>query len=286
MASPGVVFRGVRPVFGIVDSNCSVVPVRSWCMRTNDSGHYAEAVVALAERQYDTAGDYYTRAGWSVLADPRDGRDPFAPDDRGSVGVGLQHLLTAVLCYRVAGADTRASRRGAEGIAVAEDLGSEMATPVQAACFDEFVADFRAAAGMADSATAYSTAADAYRDAVDETTRPQTVGTTPLFEAAAAPAKQLARSLANGEIAIKWEDLHGPDPSAKGAFLAHRAEFKQQRFESLVGGCVSEGFLAAPRGTTEYATDHHTCPACGSRDVNWVADSVLCLRCSRPTDPQ
>lgn len=255
-------------------------------MHTNDSGYYAEAVAALAARQYDTAGNYYTRAGWSVLAEPRDGRDPFAPDDRGSVGAGLQHLLTAALCYRVSGQDARASRRGVEGIAVANDLGSEMATPIQAACFDEFVGDFRVAAGMDDAAAAYSMAADAYRDAVDETTQPQVVATTPLFEAAAAPAKQLARSLANGEIAIKWEDLHGPDPAAKGDFLAHRAEFKQQRFESLVDGCVSDGFLAAPRGTTEYATDHHACPTCGSRDVNWVDESVLCLRCSRPTDPQ
>lgn len=255
-------------------------------MHTNDGGYYTEAVGALAAREYDTAGDYYTRAGWSVLTEPRDGRDPFAPDDRGSVGAGLQHLLTAALCYRVAGQDARASRRGTEGIAVAADLGSEMATPIQSACFDEFIADFRVAADMDDASTAYRTAAAAYREAVDESTQPQAIGTTPLFEAAAAPLKQLARSLANGEIAIKWEDLHGPDPADKSGFLAHRAEFKQQRFESLVDGCVSDGYLAAPRGTTEYATDHHVCPNCGSRDVNWVAEHVLCLRCSRPTDPQ
>jgi len=255
-------------------------------MHTNDGGYYAEAVAALAAREYDTAGDYYTRAGWSVLAEPRDDRDPFAPDDRGSVGAALQHLLTAALCYRVAGREARASRRGVEGIAIADDLSSEMATPIQAACFNEFVADFRVAAGMNELATAYRTAADAYHDAVDKTTQPQAVATTPLFEAAAAPAKQLARSLANGEIAIKWEDLHGPDPAAGGSFLAHRAEFKKQRLASLVDGCVSDGFLAAPRGTTEYATDHHACRSCGSRDVNWVAESVLCLRCSRPTTPQ
>jgi hypothetical protein len=253
-------------------------------MHTNDGGQYADAVAALGDRAYEPAGDHYSRAAWSVLAQPRDDRDPFAADDRGAVGDGVRHLLTATLAYRVAGQDRRASRRGVEGIAVANDLADTMATPLQAACFKESVADFRAAAGLDDVAAAYETAADAYRDAVDESTQPQAVATTPLFEAAAEPIKQLARTLDNGEIAIEWGDLHGADPAAPGDFLAHRAEFKQQRFERLVDGCVTEGFLAAPRGTTEYATDHHRCPHCDSRDVNWIAESVLCLRCSRPTE--
>ena len=255
-------------------------------MHTNDNGHFAAAVAAVADRRYETAGDAYTRAGWSVLADPRDDQAPFAPDDRGAIGDSLRHLLTAALCYRVAGRPARATRRATAGIAAAGDLGATMATPVQAACFDEVAADFRVAGGLDGAADAYAAAADAYRDAADETTEPQTVGATPLFLAAAAPAKQLARTLENGEIAIEWEDLHGADPSAPGDFLAARAKYKRQRFPSLVDGCVETGVLAAPRGTTEYATDHHACPACGSRDVNWIADSTLCLRCSRPTEPQ
>ncbi|TQQ79361.1 hypothetical protein [Halonotius roseus] len=255
-------------------------------MHTNDNGHYAAAVAALADRRYEAAGDASSRAGWAVLADPRDDQDPFAPDDRGAIGDGLRHLLTAALCYRVADRPARATRRATAGIAAAGDLGATMATPVQAACFDEFAADFRVAGGLDGAADAYADAAAAYRAAADETTDPQTVGATSLFLAAAAPAKQLARTLDNGEIAIEWEDLHGSDPSDPGDFLAARAEYKRQRFPSLVDGCVDRGVLAAPRGTTEYATDHHACPACGSRDVNWIADSTLCLRCSRPTEPQ
>lgn len=255
-------------------------------MHTNDGGHYAAAVAAIAEREYESAGDAFSRAGWSVLADPRNDHDPFDADDRGAVGDGLRHLLTAALCYRVADRPARATRRATEGIAVAGDLGETMATPLQAACFDEFAADFRVAGGFEGAADAYRAAAEAYRAAADETTDAQAVGATSLFLAAAAPAKQLARTLDNGEIAIDWEDLHGDDPADPGAFLAARAEFKRQRFPSLVDGCVAEGVLAAPRGTTEYATDHHKCPACGSRDVNWIADSTLCLRCSRPTEPQ
>ena len=255
-------------------------------MHTNDNGHYAAAVAALADRRYEAAGDAYSRAGWAVLADPRDDHDPFAPDDRGSIGDGPRHLLSATLCYRVADCPARATRRATAGIAAAGDLGATMATPLQAACFDEFAADFRVAGGLEGAADAYTAAAEAYRAAADETTDPQTVGATPLFLAAAAPAKQLARTLDNGEIAIEWADLHGADPSDPGDFLAARATYKRQRFPSLVEGCVDRGVLAAPRGTTEYATDHHKCPACGSRDVNWVANSTLCLRCSRPTEPQ
>jgi len=255
-------------------------------MHTNDGGHFAVAVAELSERRYEAAGDAYSRAGWAVLADPRDDHAPFDADDRGVVGDALRHLLTAALCYRVAGRSARATRRATAGIAVAGDLAATMATPVQAACFDEFAADFRVAGGLDGAGDAYGAAAEAYRTAVDETTDAKTVSATSLFLAAAAPAQQLARTLDNGEIAIDWEDLHGDDPADPGAFLASRAEYKQQRFSSLVDGCVADGVLAAPRGTTEYATDHHECPACGSRDVNWVADSTLCLRCSRPTEPQ
>lgn len=68
----------------------------------------------------------------------------------------------------------------------------------------------------------------------------------------AAPFEQVARSTADGEIAVTWEDLHGADPDDSGAFLAHRASYKRQRFPSLVGRVLSDGYLAAPRGTTAY----------------------------------
>ncbi len=254
-------------------------------MHTQDGGHIASAVVALAQRDYQTAGNHYSRAAWSVLTEPRAGQDPFAPDERGYVGVSLQYLLTSAICYRVAGRSARATHRGVEAVAIASDLTNALKEPAQQACLEELRADCRVAGGLDGAASAYDTAADAYRAAGDGIENPHRWATSPLFEAAATPIKQVARSLANGEIAIKWEDLHGADPSACGDFLAHRATYKRQRFSGLVERVVDEGFLAAPRGTTEYATDHHRCPHCGSTDVNWVAESVLCLRCSRPTEP-
>jgi len=80
-------------------------------MITDDGGHYDAAVDALAIREYERAGDRYTRGGRRVLADPREGLDPFAPDEKGWIGQGLQQLLVAAVAYRVAGADRRSTQR-------------------------------------------------------------------------------------------------------------------------------------------------------------------------------
>lgn len=253
-------------------------------MTTEDDGHRAAAVEALAHRRYETAGDEYTRAAWAVLAEPREGRNPFEADERGWVGAGLAHLVTAAVAYRVAGRPDRATRRGVEGVAVARDLTNALEQPVQRACLSEFAADCTAAGGLDGAADAYDEAAADYRaaaDAVDEATAPTT---TPLFDAAAGPIAQVARGAANGEIAVDWDDLHGPDPADVGDFLAARAAYKRRRFAELIERAVADGHLAAPRGTTEYGTDRFRCPACDSTDVNRAAGQTLCLRCSRPTD--
>lgn len=258
-------------------------------MRTDDGGFYDEAVDGLAAREYARAGDAYARAGWRVLSAPRSEQDvsPFDADEKGWVGEGLAHLAASAAAYRVAGAPARATDRAVEGVAVARDLRRSYAdrSPARAACFDEFVADFRAVGGLDGAADAYESAADAYGAAAGSVDSPQALATTPLFEAAAALLQQLARGQADGEIAVSWSDLHGADPGDPGAFLAHRVTYKRQRLPGLVEAAVEDGYLAAPRGTTEYATDHHECPACGSRHVNWVGDDTLCLVCSRPTEP-
>jgi hypothetical protein len=255
-------------------------------MSTNDDGHRAAAIEAIAARQYHTAGDEYSRAGWHVLADPREGVDPFDPGEKGWIGAGLQYLVLGGICYRVAGAADRATRRGVEGVALARDLAGRFDHPVQRACLQAVVADFRVVGALEGADEAYSDAAAAYEDAGESTDDPQYWGTTPLFQAAVAPIKQLARGPANGEIAVDWGDLHGSDPSRPGPFLAARARYRRRRFPTLLETALDAGRLAAPRGTTEYDTDHHRCPHCGATSVNWVAESTLCLRCSRPAEPQ
>ncbi|QKY15645.1 hypothetical protein [Halorubrum sp. CBA1229] len=253
-------------------------------MNTQDGGHHDAAVDALAAREYETAGNRYTRGGRRVLADPREGLDPFAPDEKGWIGQGLQQLLAATVAYRVAGVDGRATQRAVEGIAATRDFQRVLDAPGQGACLAEFVADFRVAGGLDGAEAAYDDAAARYAAAADAIDSPQALATTPLFGAAAATIKQVARGQANGEIAIQWEDLHGSDPARAGDFLAHRARFKRQRFAGLVEKAVADGHLAAPRGTTEYGNETHRCPNCGSTDVNWAGTDVLCMRCSTPTE--
>lgn len=242
----------------------------------------ATAIAALAERDYPAAGDAYTRAAWARLARPREGQSPFDADEKGWVGRALQSLAVAGVCYRVAGRDERATHRGREGAAVAADLEHALAEPAQRACLREFVADFHAIGDLPGTSEAYDEAEAAYQDAVGTVTDVQTVTTTPLFQAAAAPLKQVARGLDDGEIAVSWETLHGPDPENVGRFLGHRVRYKRQRFPSLLANAVERGTLAAPRGTTEYNNASFRCPACESTDVNWVGESTLCLRCSTP----
>ncbi|MEF8936819.1 MAG: hypothetical protein V5A32_02595 [Halovenus sp.] len=244
--------------------------------------HYRGAVEALANREYERAGDCYTRSGWATLADPREGLDPFSIDENGWVGRGLQALTAAVVAYRVAGRPERATDRAREGVAVASDFATTADRPVQAACLREFVADFRLTGGLDGPSEAYQEVETSYEAAANTVEQPQSWATTPLFEAAAATLKQVARGTANGEIAVRWEDLHGSDPSRAGSFLAHRAQFKRQRFASLLEQTLSKGYLAAPRGTTEYGNEQYQCPSCHADDVNWTGESVLCLRCSTP----
>ncbi len=253
-------------------------------MSTTDGDHYEKAVAALADRAYETAGNAYTRAAWQTLANPRPDQGPFDADEKGWVGEGLQHLVTSALCYRVAGRPDRAENRGSEGAAVAADLQTALDHPAQRACLQEMIADARLAGGLDGTEEAYHVAAEAYREAAASVEDPQYWATTPLFRAAATPLQQVARSRANGEIAIAWDDLHGSDPTAHGQFLANRVRTKRQRFPALVESVVEDGYLAAPRGTTEYSNATYRCPDCGSNDVNWVAEHVLCMRCSTPTE--
>lgn len=242
--------------------------------------HRDTAVQALAERDYRAAGDAYTRAGRAGLAEPREDLDPFAPDEKGWVGRGLQYLCVAAVAYRVAGLGSRATYRAVEGTAAARDLRSVWTEPVQRALLTEFVGDFHVAGDLSGASEVYEDAAERYEAAAPDD--PLDWATTPLFEAATTVIQQVARGPADGEIAVQWDDLHGPDPNDPGSYLAHRASYKARRFPSLVVRVVEEGYLAAPRGTTEYGNDDHRCPECGSTDVNWTGGTILCMRCSAP----
>ncbi|QZA88165.1 hypothetical protein K0C01_10250 [Salinarchaeum sp. IM2453] len=251
-------------------------------MSVNTGGHRQAAIQELAAQAYDSAGDEYSRAAWSVLSDPREDVDTFELSQKGWTGIGISYLLKAAICYRVAGLDTRAEQRGTAGLMITKDLIGRTERTVQVGCLKEMGGDFRVIADLGEAKPVYKSAVSTYQDVtVDD---PQSWTTTPLFEAAASPLKQLARGQENGEIAVTWEDLHGSDPSQPSAFLAHRVKYKHQHLPAYLTQAIKDSMFAAPRGSTAYNTDSYQCPTCGSRDVNWTGDSTLCLRCSSPTE--
>lgn len=248
-------------------------------MPPDDGGYRDAAVAALADRTYEQAGNYYTRSGWRILATPRADTSPFTFDEQGWVGVGLGRIARAVASYRVGGQRTRARQRGVAGIATAQDLITQCDRPIQQACLYEYIGDCHVLTET-DPTAAYERAVETYHEST--ISDPQRWATSALFEAVAGPLKQLARGQADGEIAVTWDDLHGADPSDPGAFLSQRVKYKQQHLKQTLTAAVEDGHLAAPRGSTAYGTDSYRCPGCGASDVNWVGESTLCLRCSRP----
>lgn len=247
------------------------------------ANHRDEAITALVDREYDRAADAYALAGYGALAglelETRGrGVHPLAPDDRGWVGHALRYLLLSGAALRAAGADRRARRRCQQGVLVAADLRDEVVEhEVQRAALAEFVADLGVVGGFGEP-SAYDGVRDRYAGAdVDD---PTAWVTTPLLEAATAGPMQASR---NGPHEFQWDDLHGSTPAD---YLVHRARFKRARVPRVVEHVVETGVLHPPRGTTEHNNADYVCPNCGTNEVSWVADLVVCIDCSRRMEPR
>jgi hypothetical protein len=242
-----------------------------------DLNHRDRAIRALSEERYADAGDAYTLAAYGGLSGLEGRRrEAFDPDDAGWVGYPLASLFLAGVCYRLAGSDDRARNRAGQGILVAGDQREHVLVhPVDRAACHEWIGDLRTVAGDPDRATAaYDRAADAYADAAPDS--PAAATTRPLLQSNTDAVLQLSRP-----DDLDWGDLHGADGSDA---LARRIRFKRSRLQSLLATRVDDGQLFAPRGSTEYGVDAFRCPACGANDVNYVAETVLCLRCNGGVD--
>jgi hypothetical protein len=243
----------------------------------DDLNHRDSAIRALSRAEYTAAGDDYTLAAYGGLSGLEGRRrEAFDPDARGWVGYPLAALFLAGVSYRVAGAEDRARNRAGQGILVAGDQREHVLdNPVERAACHEWVGDFRAMTGDADRASAaYDRARDGY--AAADPDAPAQWTTRPLLQPGTDVVLQLSRP-----DDLDWGDLHGSEGADA---LAHRVRFKRSRLRSLVGARVDEGRLFAPRGSTEYGVSEFRCPDCGASDVNYVAETVLCLRCNAPTE--
>ena len=231
--------------------------------------HTDRAIRALAERSWRTAGERYTLAAYGTLAGHEGFRREAFDPDRSSAGTGVCHLLRAGVCYRLADDADAARNRAMQGALVAVDQRRVRDGVDRAAC-DELLGHCRSLAGQPETATdAYDRAAEGYATAdVDD---PAGATTRPLLQAGTDLVTQLSRP-----DDVGWDDIHGTGSDA----LARRVRFVRSRVRELVEARVDDGVLYAPRGSTEYGVGRFTCPDCGSHDVNYVAEAVLCLRCN------
>jgi hypothetical protein len=244
-----------------------------------DRNHRHDAIIALSQNKYRDAGDAYTLAGYGRLSGLSDrGRELFDPEDAPWAGYALESFFLAAICYRLSDGEARARNRVGQGILIASDLRDNiLETPVLAAACDEWIGTFRAIAGDDDrAATAYDRAVKGYEDADPDD--PVSVTTEPLLQATESGVRQLTRP--NDEN-VKWDNIHGSAPEQA---LSHRVQFFRSRVPTAIQSRINEQTLHAPRGSTEYGNDEFHCPDCGSHDVNYVADTVLCLRCDSPTE--
>jgi len=234
-----------------------------------DRPHGDRALLALARGDWPAAADAYTAASYATFAGYEGfGRGGFA--DRTEAGVAVAHLARAAICHRLAGAGERAENRAAQGALVAADVRDHVADdPVDAAGAAELVGVCRVLEGDEAAATAaFDDAAECYdAAAVDD---PAGATTRPLQGAGTDLLAHLSRP-----DDVAWDDIHGTGADA----LDRRVRVLRARTADLVAARVDAGKLHAPRGSTEYGTDH-TCPDCGATDVNYHGPAVLCLRCS------
>lgn len=233
--------------------------------------HRDEAILALAAEDYRAASDAYALAVYGELAGhENDHRDAFDPDARGWAGFPLAALVLAGVCDRITGSDARAENRAAQGRAIAIDQRDHVLESAvdQGAC-EEFVGDCHALAGDHESAAAaYDRASERYADANPDD--PARATTRPLLQAGTDLLLQLSRP-----DDVAWDDIHGTGDDA----LARRVRFRRSRLPEMIESRVAAGRLHPPRGSTEYNAAFR-CDDCGATDVNYVADSVLCLRCA------
>lgn len=112
--------------------------------------------------EFESAGNYYTLAGYEALSAGEATRAPF---ERGEVNTarGLRSLLEATSCYRIAGKRKRAQNRAEQGILVCRDLQEHVIDyNAQRALMNEYIGDFRLLGGLDGFDDAYKKARETY----------------------------------------------------------------------------------------------------------------------------
>lgn len=246
-------------------------------MDDSGSDHAALAILALADERFDLAADRYSLSAYGTLAGAENRhREAFDTDHAGWAGFAVCDLLRAAVCHRIAGATDRARNRAGQAILVVGDQRDHVvASAVDRAACHELVGVARAITGDAEQASAaFDRATAGYESAdVDDGFR---ATTRPLLQAGTDLVTHLSRP-----DDVEWDEIHGPN---RDEALLRRVRFVRNRIGSMADARVEAGKLHAPRGSTEYGNANYRCPECGSNDINHVAETVLCLRCSAESE--
>ncbi|MFB6193508.1 MAG: hypothetical protein ABEI75_00450 [Halobaculum sp.] len=232
------------------------------------------AIRASIDREPTRAGELYTLAARGTLAGLECEAAGHATlgDGYGRAGYGLGYLLLAGASYRAAGADTRATTRATEGIAVATDYRDAVVRePVERAVCEEFRGAFGVVGGL--DTGGFDRAGSLYADCDVED--PVSVATRPFPEGLRKAAQQIARHTP-GQFA--WDSLHG-DADAGSDYLATRPRVLARKLPRALEAVAEAGYVAPPRATTEHNNADWRCPDCGQSETHWVADEIICLDC-------
>ena len=211
--------------------------------------HHRECVEAAREfrRSGDLilAGGYYTASSharfarsWRFIRD-----DPLENISPGEIGYGVESLLAAALCYRLAGGMERCRTRCEQGIRFIEDANEnepgwhEGGTHARAGLAHELIGDFRLYGDLGNHEEEYATARREY-----ETVRAEYPAESPEIawqaETEFAPTVsiliELARSTDYGldeETATQIRDVS----------LIDRIEYKRDHYEAIIEEVLADG---------------------------------------------
>lgn len=117
-----------------------------------------KAHIYLDQEEFTKAGDYYTFSAYSAI-----GSSEFEATI--NLGGGITGLLTASICYRLAGKKDRSKNRCKQGILILEDLRDFVFKhDVQIGLTHELAGDFQAIGGLNGYEKSYDTAREYYVD--------------------------------------------------------------------------------------------------------------------------
>jgi hypothetical protein len=112
----------------------------------------------LAREEFTKAGDYYTFSAYSAI-----GSSEF--EATMNLGGGITGLLTAAICYRLAGEENRSKNRCEQGVLIVEDLQEFVFEhDVQIGLTYELTGDFQVIGELGGYEESYDTAREHYVD--------------------------------------------------------------------------------------------------------------------------